>query len=229
MSYSKNDKESIKEEQIRRNQVISREMAKHTRETRKNMQMLLESNINTISKKLAETGDLTPFEYYQYMQPMSTMQIYSGEPYTPEQFRLLFDSYKKAVAMINEKSKTPFIPTKKNFCAYIGISSVTLDNLMYGSNSSELRELAIMVNDYITDTQLTLAQTGKIKEISTIFRSKSEGKMYEAAEPVQIYQEKTVNLDDIKQQLQNMKINTSIEVNSSDSSDKKGEKEDGRK
>ena len=59
-----------------------------------------------------------------------------------------------------------------------------------------------MIDDYITDLQLTSAQNGEIKEISTIFRSKAEHGMIEATAPVVIEHKNETNIDTILKQIQ---------------------------
>lgn len=91
--------------------------------------------------------------------------------YSNIELGILFDYYKQFISQIN-KVQT-YLPTKKNFCSFAGISSNTYNRYIQ-SEDSERREIMQMIDDYITDLQLTSAQNGEIKEISTIFRSKAE-------------------------------------------------------
>ena len=68
------------------------------------------------------------------------------------------------------------------------------------------------IDNYITDTQLALAQTGKIKEVSTIYRTKAENKMIEAQAPVIHRSEVKVDLDEIMSQVKALKTGQAIEL-----------------
>lgn len=139
---------------------------------------------------------------------LSTMQLKSmltqknimgvSPKYNATELAMVFDYYKQFIEKINETQT--FLPTKKNFCSFIGISSATYDNYKT-SEDSEKREIVQMIDDYITDLQLTASQNGEVKEITTIFRTKAEHGMVEASAPVVIQHKSEVNLDKIKAQI----------------------------
>lgn len=119
--------------------------------------------------------------------------------YSNTELGILFDYYKQYIEQIN-KIQT-FLPTKKNFCSFAGISSYTYDNYMQ-SDDTERREIMQMIDDYITDINLTSAQNGEIKEVTTIFRSKAEHGLVEATAPVVIEHKSETNMDTILKQIQ---------------------------
>lgn len=129
--------------------------------------------------------------------------------YSVTELAILFDYYKQFIEEIN---KTHFyLPTKKNFCSFAGISSVTYDDYKH-SEDSERREVMQMIDDYITDLQLTSAQNGEIKEISTIFREKAEHGMVEATAPVVIQHKSEANIGKIKAQIEALNKGRSLET-----------------
>ena len=77
---------------------------------------------------------------------------------------------------------------------------------------ADRREIMEKIDNYITDTQLALAQTGKIKEVSTIYRTKAENKMIEAQAPIVFKNEMKVDLDEIMSQVKALKTGQAIEL-----------------
>lgn len=118
--------------------------------------------------------------------------------YSNVELGILFDYYKQFIEQIN-KVQT-YLPTKKNFCSFAGISSNTYNNYMQ-ADDAERREIMQIIDDYITDITLTSAQNGEIKEITTIFRSKAEHGMIEASAPVIIEHKSETNMDTILKQI----------------------------
>ena len=149
---------------------------------------------------------------------LSTMQLKSmltqkntigiSPKYNATELAMVFDYYKQFIEKINEVQT--FLPTKKNFCSFIGISSATYDNYKQ-SDDAEKREVVQMIDDYITDLQLTASQNGEVKEITTIFRTKAEHGMVEASAPVVIQHKSEVNFDKIQAQIDAVNRGRSID------------------
>lgn len=97
--------------------------------------------------------------------------IGASPKYSNTELAILFDYYKQFIEEINKIQK--FLPTKKNFCGFAGISSNQYDSWRR-SEDSERAEIMQMIDDYITDLMLTASQNGEVKEISTIYRTKAE-------------------------------------------------------
>lgn len=118
--------------------------------------------------------------------------------YSNTELAILFDYYKQFIEKINETQN--FLPSKKNFCSFVGISSNQYDRWRQ-SEDSERAEIMQMIDDYITDLMLTASQNGEIKEITTIFRSKAEHGLIEATAPIVIEHKSETNINDIKRQI----------------------------
>jgi len=120
---------------------------------------------------------------------------------------MLFDYYRDFIAEINTIIR--YIPTKKNFCAFAEMSSSTYDTYLIEGDSQRI-EIMKMIDDYITDISLTLAQHREIDNVTTMFRSKTEHGMVEATAPIVIKHETDVNLDAIKEQVKALKAGKSL-------------------
>lgn len=119
--------------------------------------------------------------------------------YNNTELAILFDYYKQFIEEINKVQM--YLPTKKNFCSFVGISSTQYDNWRQ-SDDSERREIMQIIDDYITDLMLTASQNGDIKEISTIYRTKSEHGMVEASSPIVIEHKSETNINEIMKQIE---------------------------
>lgn len=119
--------------------------------------------------------------------------------YNNTEIAILFDYYKQFIDQINEKQR--YIPTKGDFCSFVGISTTQYDNWKQ-SDDTERREIMQMIDDYIVDLNLTSAQNGDIKEISTMFRGKVEHGLVEAQAPIVIQHKSQANLEDIRKQIE---------------------------
>ena len=118
--------------------------------------------------------------------------------YSTTELAILFDYYKQFIQQINEK--TSYVPTKEDFCSFAGIST-TIYNNWKQSEDAERRDIMQKIDDYLVDIHLSMAQRGDIREISTIFRAKSEFGMVEAQAPQVIKHEME---SDMKQILANI-------------------------
>lgn len=133
-----------------------------------------------------------------------------GSPtYSAEELSMLFDYYRQFISEIN--TITRYIPSKKNFCAFASISSSTYDNYLINGDSDRI-EVMKMIDDYITDISLSLAQNREIDNVTTIYRSKAEHGMVEAVAPIVIKRETDINLDEIKQQINALKAGKSLKT-----------------
>lgn len=142
-------------------------------------------------------------------EKMSTIQLRSllsqkntigtSPKYSNTELAMLFDYYKQFIEKINEIQN--FVPTKKNFCSFAGISSGQYDRWRQ-SDDSERAEIMQMIDDFITDLMLTASQNGEIKEITTIFRSKAEHGLIEAVAPIVIEHKKETNINAIRKQIE---------------------------
>lgn len=129
--------------------------------------------------------------------------------YSAEELSMLFDYYRDFISEIN--TVTRYIPTKKNFCAFANMSSSTYETYLTDGDMQRIETMK-MIDDYITDISLTLAQNREIDNVTTMFRSKTEHGMVEATAPIVIRKEHDINLGEIKQQLNALKAGKSLKT-----------------
>lgn len=170
------------------------------KEYQDNLKEYMEQRLYDLIYKLkhVETGKhLSTIELRSLISQKNT--IGASPKYNNTELTILFDYYKQFIEKINQIQK--YLPTKKNFCSFIGISSVTYDSYKQ-SDDTERREIMQMIDDYITDIMLTSAQDGEIKEVTTIYRTKAEHGMVEAQAPIVIEHKSEANINNIKQQIE---------------------------
>ena len=122
-------------------------------------------------------------------------------------FFFVFICYINLISIFFQKNVTKFAILFNINCK---IKFKWIENL--NINESDRREIMEKIDNYITDTQLALAQTGKIKEVSTIYRTKAENKMIEAQAPIVFKNEMKVDLDEIMSQVKALKTGQAIEL-----------------
>lgn len=127
--------------------------------------------------------------------------------YTPEELMIGLELYRQIIAKINEKMTYP--PSVYTFCSFMNMSSTTYKNYKTDPDKAEVMQ---MIDDYIAGTQLTSAQLGKLKEITTIFGLKSIHGFYEAQAPVVIKQDIKVDIDEIQSQIKELNKGKAIDV-----------------
>ena len=169
------------------------------KEYQDNLKEVMEQKMFDLADKLKhieEGKSLSVIELKSLLSQKNTIGL--SPKYSTTELAILFDYYKQFIQKINEK--TPYIPTKEDFCSFAGVSTVTYNNWKQ-SDDVERREIMQKIDDYLVDIHLSMAQRGDIREISTIFRAKSEFGMVEAQAPQVIKHEME---NDIKQILANI-------------------------
>lgn len=166
-------------------------------EYQSNLKEKLEMGLDNLVNKLNNIdGNLSTVELRNLLSRKTVIGV--APKYSNAELGILFNYYKQFIEEIN-KVQT-YLPTKKNFCSFAGISSNTYDRYMQ-ADDAERREIMQIIDDFITDLQLTSAQKGEIKEITTIYRTKSEHGMVEASAPVIIEHKSETNMDTILKQI----------------------------
>lgn len=166
-------------------------------EYQSNLKERLEDELYNLINKLNHIDDsLSTIELRNLLSRKTVIGV--PPKYSNTELGILFDYYKQFIEQIN-KVQT-YLPTKKNFCSFAGISSKTYDHYMQ-SDDAERREIMQMIDDYITDITLTSAQNGEIKEITTIFRAKAEHGIIEQTAPVVIEHRSETNINEIMKQI----------------------------
>lgn len=171
-----------------------------TKEYKDNLKEHLEQKLYDLIYKFKHTEDGKDLTTLQLREMLSQKSVTGLSPkYSNTELAILFDYYRQCINEINKVKM--YLPTKKNFCSFAGISSSQYD-AWRKSTDDERAEIMQKVDDYITDIQLTSAQNGDIKEISTIYRTKSEHGMVEATAPIVVEHKSEVNTANILKQIE---------------------------
>lgn len=166
-------------------------------EYQSNLKEKLEMGLDNLVNKLNNIdGNLSTVELRNLLSRKTVIGV--APKYSNAELGILFNYYKQFIEEIN-KVQT-YLPTKKNFCSFAGISSNTYDRYMQ-ADDAERREIMQIIDDFITDLQLSSAQNGEVKEITTIFRSKAEHGLVEQTAPVVIEHRSETNMDTILKQI----------------------------
>lgn len=167
-------------------------------EYQENLNEYLEQKLTELTEKLKKVNKkISTIELKSLISQKNVIGI--SPKYSNTEIAILFDYYKQFIVEINKI--TTYLPTKKNFCSFVGISSNQYDSWRQ-SEDTERQEIMQIIDDYITDLQLTSAQNGEVREISTIYRTKSEHGMVEATAPVVIEHKSERNIGDIMKQIE---------------------------
>ena len=169
------------------------------KEYQDNLKEIMEQKMFDLAYKLKRMEEGKTLSIIELKSLLSQKSIVGLSPkYNTTELAILFDYYKQFIQQINEK--TSYIPTKEDFCSFAGISTNVYNNWKQ-SEDAERREIMQKIDDYLVDIHLSMAQRGDIREISTIFRAKSEFGMVEAQAPQVVKHEME---SDMKQILANI-------------------------
>lgn len=170
---------------------------------KKNLSNVLDERINKLVEKLHLTERGKSMSELEINHLLRENNITKRVKYTADELGIIFEYYQEIMIEINKKQIFP--PTKKNFCAFAGMSSSNYDAYMRCADEDK-REIMQMIDDFITDNTLTLAQNGKIKEITTMFRGKTEHGMVEATAPVVIEHKSNLDFNIIDSRIKAIKM-----------------------
>ncbi len=170
---------------------------------KKNLPNVLDERINKLVEKLHLTERGKSMSELEINHLLRENNITKRVKYTADELGIIFEYYQEIMIEINKKQIFP--PTKKNFCAFAGMSSSNYDAYMRCADEDK-REIMQMIDDFITDNTLTLAQNGKIKEITTMFRGKTEHGMVEATAPVVIEHKSNLDFNIIDSRIKAIKM-----------------------
>lgn len=172
-------------------------------EYKNNLPNVLDERINILVEKLHLTERGKSMSELEINHLLRGNNITKRVKYTADELGVIFEYYQEVMIEINKKQIFP--PTKKNFCAFAGMSSSNYDAYMRCADEDK-REIMQMIDDFITDNTLTLAQNGKIKEITTMFRGKTEHGMVEATAPVVIEHKSNLDFNIIDSRIKAIKM-----------------------
>lgn len=195
------------------NQDIVRDIQKVTQE---NLLPNIKSKAEEVSKYIEKecqninnSNGLTSTKIFDIITSRSTSDIATAgsKSYTPQELAIALNIYIKMMSDINKYVKTP--PSKSSFCLLLGIGKETYNNYMADPERSNIMDI---IETYITGSKLSAAQTGELREISTMFELKASHGFVEAQSPIIIKHEKKTDIDDIRNQLQEMKKGRIVEA-----------------
>lgn len=178
-------------------------------EYKNDLPRLMDERLGELTKVLEEKskGKLTALEINSVIR---TTNWYGRSPaYTAEELNVVYESYLKFMNAVNQKST--YLPTKQNFCGFAGITTTQYDKYLTSGND-DMREAIQRIEDFITDTSLSMAQAKTIDNVTTIFRAKTEHKYAEAQAPLVIEHKKDVDLGKIQAQIAKIKANKSLKT-----------------
>lgn len=185
-----------------------------------NLEEIVEEKKNELTDKLIEYRDtiqetkvtkygdtykvpnLNPLIIQRYFFK-SINPIGSREPdYNAEKIGIVFDLYSEIITQINIEIGE-FIPNISSFCTFAGITTSTFNNYRK-STDVDMRVICEKISDYCFDSNITLAQKGKVSEKSTIYRMKVEQDKSEKAEPQIHIHANDLDVDLVKDRLKEL-------------------------
>lgn len=133
--------------------------------------------------------DVEPMVINKYFFKPINPLVGSEPTYNAEKLGIVWEIYSDTVATVSENLRATVVPTLSNFCRFAGIRLSTFRNYKNSSDES-MRIVTEKIEDECFDTNVTLAQMGKVKETSTQYRMKAEqGKVEAQAPSVHIHAE----------------------------------------
>ena len=173
-----------------------------------NLKENLEQRLFDVAYKLSHAdGTLSVIQIKSMLSAKNAFGI--SPKYNNTELELLFKYYQEFILKVNEIQT--YRPTKQDFCAFAGITTQVYNNWLK-SDDNERREIMQRIEDYITDIMLTEAQNGEIKEITTMFRAKTEHGYVEAQAPVVIEHKSEIDMDKIKKELEAIEQGKSLQT-----------------
>lgn len=184
------------------------------------------SKFDRYGKPLSYKVDINPYVISNYFFK-SVTSISSQEPlYNAEKLGLVFDYYCQILGEVNDKIGQ-FPSSLTLFCKFAGITLSTLGRYK-NSDDYNMRVIVEKIYDQVGDENITMAQLGKVKERSTMFKMKTQNEMTEKNEPsVKINVNKVeIDLDKINEKIN--KYNSFIQKRSKENDESRKNKKNDR-
>lgn len=174
--------------QVKKNEIvikdgISLDLNEINRLNEENIATYAEKHLKNVyfkGEKIDEYIEINPAiitnVFFDPIVPLTTKIKYDGE-----QLAKLYDYYKELILQINANLGA-FPSSLTLFCRFIGL---TLDDFKEMKNDANetVRLVVQKIFDDIDDANLSMAQTGNIKEKPTLFRLKAQNEMIEKPTP----------------------------------------------
>lgn len=185
-------------------------------EEKKNLPSILEDKTKQLVALLEDKDK--KFSYAEMYSLISRQDHYAiRKIYTTDEILFAFQAFQGLVNRINEK--VLFVPTINVFCGYLGVSTTTYKSWL-ASGDEDRRELMQIIDDYLADVALSLAQNRKIDGLVTMYRTKSQHNIVEANAPLIIEHRKGADLDEITERLKMIKKGNVIDADYKDKGNK---------
>jgi hypothetical protein len=169
-------------------------------EVKKQLPEIISQKKQELAEALSKKGGL---EYARIYSLISKNDFnLARKSYSNEELFFALGQFKEMVNMILEKEN--FTPSKALFCAFIGVSTSTYDSWLR-SNDEQRREVVQMIDDYIADVMLGMAQTRKIDSYTSIYRTKAQHGIVEQNAPIVIEHRAGADLDEIQNRINMIK------------------------
>lgn len=138
--------------------------------------------------------------------------------YSADEMNIVYEAYVDMITMVNKKlmelngkDNVAYLPTKQNFCGFAGITTNIYTKYLMSDNEY-MREVMQKIDDYITDTNLSMAQANQVNAIPTMFRAKTEHGYVEAIAPIQIEHKRDVDVGSILNKIEQIKKNKTLKT-----------------
>ena len=216
-------KEEHLEEVQKKEQLVQAGKNQIMEEYKNNLPQELDKRLDIITTQISvqeEVQGLSSIEINEILRPHNL--IGANPKYSADQLRIVFDYYREALITINRKFKYP--PSKENFCAFAGMSTVTYNKYLQSPNE-EMQELMLMIDDYIRENMLTSAQIGETREITTMFRGKTAHGLVEAQSPIVVEHRTETDMTQINKMIEAVKAGKSLKSIELDKKDYKVEED----
>lgn len=173
---------------------------------KENLPQVLEQRLNELEIALEhELDDIVGLKAARIHSLISRQSLTSTSSlvgYSPKELFIVYQAYQQLVEKINRF--TLFIPSIKSFCAFAGISTNTFKNYLQNPDE-EKRNVAQMVDDYISDMLLDASKMRKTDASTSIFVAKAEHGMTEAVNPQSIQHTTQIDLGQVFSRIEEIK------------------------
>ena len=184
----KKARELIKEKEL--DEEVKLELIKKDKE---NLPQVLEQRTNELALALSDRSDI-PYQTVYNIIAKKTLCA-TKNSYSNDELNIALNEFRNVVSMITE-TQPYFNPSINLFCAYLGISTATYKSWLQSTDETR-REVIQMIDDYISDTNLTLSQQRKLDNFTTVFRAEAQHGIVRQQANVVIEHKSAVDLDEI--------------------------------
>lgn len=141
-----------------------------------------------IANKTLPMYELTEMCFAPFIKNVGGIAI----QYSPDEMQIMFEYFKDCVKEMNKYELVP--PNKEMFCSICGFSTEKFSELK--SQSPEMREILLRIEDYIANYLNISGLTRKTDTVTGIFIQKSSLGRREATEPQQVVNNNILALSD---------------------------------